>query len=141
MRLSAFAQSTTQLEQCRVLANEGLVVHIVKELDLRYALLQLTRGPGMSFTAEIGDNRMSLSYRLNSTLIPVPGSGVIADPFVTIAFEAIAFDELVERGELVIHCTPIRSIESSILAASRSWISWESLVKANATVQGSLCKN
>ena len=72
MQLVAFAQNQFSLGNTAMLVNEGLVLHIVDDLDRRYDLSAMTIGLlGMAFKAEIDDTRASLSYKFKKALVPL----------------------------------------------------------------------
>jgi UDP-N-acetyl-D-mannosaminuronic acid dehydrogenase len=107
MQLAAFAQNQFSLGNAAMLVNEGLVLHIVDDLERRYDLSQMTVGLlGMAFKAEIDDTRASLSYKLKKALSNVAEGVLTTDPFVTTDPELVALDEVIERSDLLILCAP-----------------------------------
>jgi UDP-N-acetyl-D-mannosaminuronic acid dehydrogenase len=90
-----------------MLVNEGLVLHIVDDLDQRYDLSQMTIGLlGMAFKAEIDDTRASLSYKFKKALAPLAVAVLTTDPFVTTDSELLALDDVIARSDLLILCAP-----------------------------------
>jgi UDP-N-acetyl-D-mannosaminuronic acid dehydrogenase len=107
MQLLAFAQNQFSLGNAAMLVNEGLVLHVVDDLDRRFDLAQMTVGLlGMAFKAEIDDTRASLSYKLKHALLPLAQAVLTTDPFVTTDPELLPLDELVARSDLLVLCAP-----------------------------------
>ena len=107
VQLLAFAQNQFSLGNAAMLVNEGLVLHIVDDLDQRYNLARMTIGLlGMAFKAEIDDTRASLSYKLKKALLPHADAVLTTDPFVTTDSELLPLDDVIARSDLLILCAP-----------------------------------
>jgi UDP-N-acetyl-D-mannosaminuronic acid dehydrogenase len=107
VQLLAFAQNQFSLGNAAMLVNEGLVLHLVDDLDRRFELSHMTIGLlGMAFKAEIDDTRASLSYKFKKALLPLAQAVLTTDPFVTTDPELLALDEVIARSDLLILCAP-----------------------------------
>ena len=107
MQLLAFAQNQFSLGNAAMLVNEGLVLHVVDDLDRRFDLAQMTVGLlGMAFKAEIDDTRASLSYKLKHALLPLAQAVLTTDPFVTTDPDLLPLDEVIARSDLLVLCAP-----------------------------------
>ena len=107
MQLAAFAQNQFSLGNAAMLVNEGLVLHVVDDLNRRFDLARMTVGLlGMAFKAEIDDTRASLSYKFKKALIPLAARVLTTDPFVRTDPELVSLDEAIERSDLLILCAP-----------------------------------
>jgi UDP-N-acetyl-D-mannosaminuronic acid dehydrogenase len=110
MQLLAFAQNQFSLGNAAMLVNEGLVLHLVDDLDRRFELSHMTVGLlGMAFKAEIDDTRASLSYKFKKALLPLARAVLTTDPFVTSDPELLELDEVIARSDLLILCAPHRA--------------------------------
>jgi UDP-N-acetyl-D-mannosaminuronic acid dehydrogenase len=107
MQLLAFARNEFSLGNSAILVNEGLVLHVIADLRRNYDLSKMTLGLlGMAFKAEIDDVRASLSYKFKKALIGQAREVLTTDPFVTADPSLLPLDEVVERSDLLILCTP-----------------------------------
>jgi UDP-N-acetyl-D-mannosaminuronic acid dehydrogenase len=107
MQLAAFAQNQFSLGNAAMLVNEGLVLHVVDDLNRRFDLARMTVGLlGMAFKAEIDDTRASLSYKFKKAFIPLAARVLTTDPFVRLDPELLALDEVIARSDLLILCAP-----------------------------------
>jgi UDP-N-acetyl-D-mannosaminuronic acid dehydrogenase len=107
MQLTAFARNEFTLGNAAMLVNEGLPLHVVADLRHRYDLGKMTVGLlGMAFKAEVDDVRASLSYKFKKILSIYARDVLTTDPFVTIDPDLLPFDEVVERSDILILCTP-----------------------------------
>ena len=107
VQLLAFAQNQFSLGNAAMLVNEGLVLHLVDDLDRRFDLSRMTVGLlGMAFKAEIDDTRASLSYKFKKALLPLAQAVLTTDPFVTTDPELLPLDEVTARSDLLILCAP-----------------------------------
>ena len=110
MQLTAFARNEFSLGNAAMLVNEGLPLHIIADLRRRYDLGKMTVGLlGMAFKSEIDDIRASLSYKFKKMLNGHAREVLTTDPFVTVDPDLLPFDEVVERSDLLILCTPHNS--------------------------------
>jgi UDP-N-acetyl-D-mannosaminuronic acid dehydrogenase len=107
VQLLAFAQNQFTLGNAAMLVNEGLVLHLVDDLDRRFDLAQMTIGLlGMAFKAEIDDTRASLSYKFKKALMPLARAVLTADPFVSTDPELRPLEEVIVRSDLLVLCAP-----------------------------------
>jgi len=107
MQLAAFARNQFGLGQAAMQVNEGLVLQLVDDLRRSYNISNMTIGLlGMAFKAEIDDTRASLSYKLKRTLQMFARDVLTTDPFVTTDPMLLPFDEVVNRSDMLILCTP-----------------------------------
>ena len=107
MQLTAFARNEFTLGNAAMLVNEGLPLHIVADLRRRYDLGKMTVGLlGMAFKAEVDDVRASLSYKFKKILNVYARDVVTTDPFVTVDPDLLPFNEVIERSDILILCTP-----------------------------------
>ena len=107
MQLAAFARNQFTLGHAAMLMNEGIVLQIVDDLRQRYDLASMTIGLlGMAFKADIDDTRASLSYKFKNVLRGHAAAVLATDPFVTTDATLLSLDEVVERSDLLILCTP-----------------------------------
>ena len=132
MQLLAFARNEFALGNAAIMVNEGLPLHVLDDLRKRYDLSKMTIGLlGMAFKAEIDDVRASLSYKLKKALSGHAKAVLTTDPFVTADPELLPFDEVVERSDLLILCTPHKSYKSADLKGKPVVDVWGFLDKAN----------
>jgi UDP-N-acetyl-D-mannosaminuronic acid dehydrogenase len=107
MQLTAFARNKFGLGHAAQLVNEGLVMHAVDDLKRKYDLSKTTVGLlGMAFKAEIDDTRASLSYKFKKVLSGQARAVLTTDPFVTTDPELRPLDEVIDRSDILILCTP-----------------------------------
>ena len=113
MQLAAFARNQFGLGQAAMQVNEGLVLQLVDDLRRSYDISKMTVGLlGMAFKAEIDDTRASLSYKLKRTLQMFAREVLTTDPFVTTDPTLLPFDEVVDRSDMLILCTPHKAFRS-----------------------------
>src|SRR6516162_2009365 len=116
MQLTAFARNEFTLGNAAMLVNEGLPLHVVADLRHRFDLNKMTVGLlGMAFKSEIDDVRASLSYKFKKILSVYAREVLTTDPFVTVDPDLLPFDEVVERSDLLILCTPHKAYQSADL--------------------------
>ena len=107
MQLTAFARNEFSLGNAAMLVNEGLPLQVVDDLRRRHDLGKMTVGLlGMAFKSEIDDIRASLSYKFKKVLNGYAREVLTTDPFVTADPDLLPFDEVVERSDMLILCTP-----------------------------------
>jgi UDP-N-acetyl-D-mannosaminuronic acid dehydrogenase len=132
MQLVAFAQNQFSLGNAAMLVNEGLVLHIVDDLDRRYDLSAMTIGLlGMAFKAEIDDTRASLSYKFKKALLPLADAVLTTDPFVTTDPGLLALDDVIARSDLLILCAPHLAYRELDFAGKPVVDVWGALKNAN----------
>jgi UDP-N-acetyl-D-mannosaminuronic acid dehydrogenase len=107
MQLSAFARNQLGLGHAALLINEGLVLHVIDDLKRRFDLAEKTVGLlGMAFKAESDDIRASLSYKFKNALAGQARAVLTTDPFVSIDPELKPLDEVIDKSDIMILCTP-----------------------------------
>jgi UDP-N-acetyl-D-mannosaminuronic acid dehydrogenase len=132
MQLTAFARNEFSLGNAAMLVNEGLPLHIVADLRRQYDLSKMTVGLlGMAFKSEIDDIRASLSYKFKKMLNGHAREVLTTDPFVTVDPELLPFDEVVERSDVLILCTPHNSYKHADLKGKPVVDVWGILENAN----------
>jgi UDP-N-acetyl-D-mannosaminuronic acid dehydrogenase len=132
MQLLAFAQNQFSLGNAAMLVNEGLVLHVVDDLDRRFDLSEMTVGLlGMAFKAEIDDTRASLSYKLKHALMPLAKAVLTTDPFVTTDPDLLALDRVVAQSDLLVLCAPHAAYRALDLAGKPVIDVWGVLDRAN----------
>jgi UDP-N-acetyl-D-mannosaminuronic acid dehydrogenase len=132
MQLTAFARNEFSLGNAAMLVNEGLPLHIVADLRRQYDLGKMTVGLlGMAFKSEIDDIRASLSYKFKKMLNGHAREVLTTDPFVTVDPDLLPFDEVVERSDVLILCTPHNSYKHADLKGKPVVDVWGMLENAN----------
>jgi UDP-N-acetyl-D-mannosaminuronic acid dehydrogenase len=107
MQLAAYARNQFGLGHAAMQVNEGLVLQLVDDLRRAYKISDMTIGLlGMAFKAEIDDTRASLSYKLKHALEMYARKVLTTDPFVTTDADIVPLDQVVERSDILILCTP-----------------------------------
>ncbi len=133
MQLTAFARNQFGLGHAALLVNEGLVLHAVDDLKRKYDLSKTTVGLlGMAFKAEIDDTRASLSYKFKKVLIGHARAVLTTDPFVTTDPELRPLDEVIDRSDILILCTPHAAYRDADLKGKPVLDVWGHLEGANA---------
>jgi len=132
MQLAAFARNQFGLGHAAMLINEGLVLHVIDDLRRRFDLSDMTVGLlGMAFKAEIDDIRASLSYKCKNALISHAREVLTTDPFVTTDPALRPLDEVIEKSDLLILCTPHSAYKSLDLKKKPVVDVWGFLDNAN----------
>ncbi len=107
MQLAAYARNQFGIGHAAMQVNEGLVLQLVDDLQRAYDLPDMTVGLlGMAFKAEIDDTRASLSYKLKRTLQMCAKEVLSTDPFVTTDAAILPLNQVVDRSDILILCTP-----------------------------------
>ncbi len=107
MQLAAYARNQFGLGHAAMLINEGLVLHVIDDLKRRFPLHDMTVGLlGMAFKAEVDDTRASLSYKFKNALISQAKDVLTTDPYVQTDPALRPLDEVIDRSDLLILCTP-----------------------------------
>ncbi|MGN7610735.1 UDP binding domain-containing protein, partial [Magnetococcales bacterium HHB-1] len=114
MQLAAFSRNNFSLGHDAMLVNEGLVLHIIDRLRQQFVNLeQLTIGLlGMAFKPEVDDIRSSLSYKLKKMLLMHTSNVLVTDPFVVIDPGILPVEEVVDKSDILILCTPHKAYQS-----------------------------
>ncbi|MEP7032115.1 MAG: UDP binding domain-containing protein, partial [Pseudolabrys sp.] len=86
---------------------------------------------GMAFKAESDDPRASLSYKLKRALQMCARDVLTTDPFVTIDPSILPFDQVVERSDILILCTPHAAYADADLKGKPVVDVWGFLKNAN----------
>jgi UDP-N-acetyl-D-mannosaminuronic acid dehydrogenase len=107
MQLAAYARNQFGIGHAAMQVNEGLVLQLVDDLRRAYDLPNMTVGLlGMAFKAEIDDTRASLSYKLKRTLQMCAKEVLTTDPFVNTDAAILPLNQVVDRSDILILCTP-----------------------------------
>lgn len=107
MQLAAYARNQFGLGHPAMQVNEGLVLQLVDDMRRNYDLGQMTVGLlGMAFKAEIDDTRASLSYKVKRALQMCAREVLTTDPFVTTDPSLLPLEQVVDRSDIMILCTP-----------------------------------
>jgi UDP-N-acetyl-D-mannosaminuronic acid dehydrogenase len=110
MQLAAFAQNQFHLGHAAMLVNEGLVLYLVNRMRQQYDLVNMTVGLlGMAFKADNDDTRSSLSYKMKKALRVHCGTVLTTDPYVKDDPDLLPLDEVVQRSNLLVLCSPHRA--------------------------------
>jgi len=132
MQLAAFARNQFGLGQAAMQVNEGLVLQLVEDLRRVYDIPTMTVGLlGMAFKAEIDDTRASLSYKLKRTLQMFARDVLTTDPFVTTDPAILPLEQVVERSDILILCTPHSAYAAADLKGKPVVDVWGFLKNAN----------
>jgi UDP-N-acetyl-D-mannosaminuronic acid dehydrogenase len=132
MQLAAFARNQFGLGHAAMQVNEGLVLQMVEDLRRAYDISNMTIGLlGMAFKAEIDDVRASLSYKLKRTLQMSAREVLTTDPFVTTDPALLPLDQVIERSDMLILCTPHSAYADADLKGKPVEDVWGFLKNAN----------
>lgn len=132
MQLAAYARNQFGLGHAAMQVNEGLVLHLVEDLRRAYDISGMTIGLlGMAFKAEIDDTRASLSYKLKRTLQMSAREVLTTDPFVTTDPALLPLDQVIDRSDILILCTPHSAYADADLKGKPVVDVWGFLKNAN----------
>jgi len=107
MQLYSFAQNNFTLGIDAMTVNEGIISYIVEKIKKEYDLSKMTVGIlGMSFKANIDDNRSSLSYKLKKLLTINVKNVITTDPYVRGDKEIKSLSETLKKSDILILATP-----------------------------------
>jgi UDP-N-acetyl-D-mannosaminuronic acid dehydrogenase len=107
MQLNAFAKNEFFLGQAAMNVNEGLVLYIAEQMELKYDLKQMTVGLlGMAFKSDNDDTRASLSYKMKRVMEFKAKSVLATDPYVKNDSELKPLDEVIRESDILILCVP-----------------------------------
>ena len=132
MQLAAFARNQFGLGHAAMLVNEGLVLHVIDDLRQRFDLSDMTVGLlGMAFKAEIDDTRASLSYKCKNALVSHAREILTTDPFVTTDPALLPVEDVIEKSDVLILCTPHSAYKTLDLKGKPVVDVWGFLENAN----------
>jgi UDP-N-acetyl-D-mannosaminuronic acid dehydrogenase len=135
MQLAAFARNQFALGQAAMAVNEGLVLDVCDTLRRRFDLPNMTVGLlGMAFKADIDDVRASLSYKFKKALLTCVRQVLTTDPFVTTDPELRPLDEVIDKSDVMVLCTPHSSYRTIDLKGKPVVDVWGILKNANVVV-------
>lgn len=107
LQLAAFANNNFALGHAAIHANEGLPAFLVRRIQERFPLSDLTVGLlGMAFKANSDDIRASLSYKLKKLLRSRARAVLTSDPYVRGDPEILTVGSLIDASDLLILCVP-----------------------------------
>jgi len=110
MQLAAFSDNQFSLGHTAMIVNEGLVLHLVGELEKKHALGKCVVGLlGMAFKADSDDTRSSLSYKLKKVLQVRAKAVLTTDPHVTDDPRLLPLRDVLQKSDLLILCVPHRA--------------------------------
>lgn len=107
MQLASVTGGSFSLGHSAMLVNEGLPDYLVRRMEQRYDLIDLTVGIlGMAFKAESDDRRSSLSYRLKRVLSFRAGRVLTTDPYVTDDPDLLPLTQVLEEADVLVVAAP-----------------------------------
>ncbi len=107
MQLASVTGSAFALGHSAMLVNEGLPDYVVRRMETRWDLTDLTVGVlGMAFKAESDDRRSSLSYRLKRVLSFRCRRVLTTDPYVSDDPDLLPLDQVVAGSDLLVVGAP-----------------------------------
>jgi len=113
LQLAAFGNNRFELGHAAISANEGLPAFIISRLRQKYPLDSMAVGLlGMSFKAESDDIRSSLSYKVRKLLKYTAREVLCTDPYVKTDPALLPLNDVLERSDLLVICTPHRFYSS-----------------------------
>ncbi len=106
MQLAAFSDNSFALGNAAMMVNEGLPLYLIKRIEARHDLSEMTVGIlGMAFKGDIDDNRSSLSYKLRKLLLFRARDVLCADPYV-VDDRLVSQQQVLAEADLVVIATP-----------------------------------
>jgi UDP-N-acetyl-D-mannosaminuronic acid dehydrogenase len=87
--------------------NEGLPLYVVRKLEEKYDLSELTIGIlGAAFKGESDDIRSSLSYKLKKILQFKAKKVCMTDPYVTVDPNLVTLEQIIVDSDVLIIASP-----------------------------------
>jgi UDP-N-acetyl-D-mannosaminuronic acid dehydrogenase len=125
LQLVAFSENHTGLALSAIQVNEGMPAYIISRLKEKHDLKKMTVGLlGMAFKAESDDARSSLSYKLKKLLLFHAKDVLATDPFVTTDPDLLPLDEVTNRSDILILCTPHSAFAKADLKGKEVFDIW-----------------
>jgi UDP-N-acetyl-D-mannosaminuronic acid dehydrogenase len=107
MQLASVTGGSFALGHSAMIVNEGLPDYLVRRIEARHELHEMTVGIlGMAFKAESDDRRSSLSYRLKRVLEFRARRVLTTDPYVSDDRELLPLDEVLAEADLLVVGAP-----------------------------------
>lgn len=114
LQLVAYSQNRFAMGSAAFQVNEGLAQYVVKEISRKIDLSNSVIGLlGMAFKPGIDDIRSSLSYRVKKALILQGAEVLCTDSHVVMDRTLLALEEVIQRSDVLILCTPQTDFKSS----------------------------
>ena len=130
LQLAAFSDNQFSLGHTAMIINEGLVLHIVGEIEKKFDLEKLRVGLlGMAFKANIDDTRASLSYKLKKVLEYHAKEVYTTDPYVTSDPNLLPLEAVIRKSDLLILCVPHKQYKNIKLNGKTCFDMWGFLQK------------
>jgi len=135
-QLIAFSNNTFLAGNAAVLANEGLPMVLIRQLESMIDLRTATVGIlGMAFKSNSDDIRSSLSYRLKKLLQIRSKLVLTTDPYVSKDANLLSVIEVIDRSDILVICTPHSEYKSLNLSGKKVLDIWgvtSTKLKANS---------
>jgi UDP-N-acetyl-D-mannosaminuronic acid dehydrogenase len=107
MQLAAFSNNNFGLGHSAMMVNEGLPLYVVKKIEEKYDLKDLSVGIlGAAFKGESDDIRSSLSYKLKKILEFKTKNVLMTDPYVTVDAKLVSLEQTLMESDILIIAAP-----------------------------------